>query len=334
MSEVPPASLRSTTNPGSAGESVPPSEPLPVVRLTPLNIALGLLKTIRPHQWVKNVFVLAPVVFAKEIFVGDLILRALGAFGVFCVFAGAVYTMNDLADCEADRRHPVKRFRPIAVGQVPRKVAIVFAAALVALGIGGAAMGPKLFLFISSGYFALNVAYSFGLKDIPYLDVGIIALGFVFRVLGGGVATHTPVSTYILACTALLALFLGFGKRRHEFAVAEERKRLGKKQRAVLEAYSKRGLDIALTLAGGSTITTYLVYTLDARTQQFFGSTNLWLTTIFVVMGVARFLYLVRNRPEAESPTQEMLKDGPFVANVFAWVMVVMWTVYNLQPTG
>lgn len=294
-------------------------------------LMLGLLWTVRPHQWVKNVFVLAPVVFAKEIFDVDPLLwvRAVGAFGVFCVFAGAVYTINDLADLEADRQHPVKRHRPIASGAVPPAFARAFAVMLVVAGTAGAALGPPAFLLTALGYFGMNIVYSMRLKKVPYVDVGIIALGFVLRVLAGGFATRIDVSGYLFACTALLALFLGFGKRRHEFASS-----VATKQRAVLGAYSKAGLDLALWATALATIGTYVAYTLDPDTMAFFQSKYLWLSTVLVVLGVLRFVSIVRGRPDAESPTQEMLKDGPFVAIVLLWVMTVIWMVYRLEPTA
>lgn len=290
----------------------------------------GLVKTIRPHQWVKNVFVLAPIFFAKDLFEPRLVVRAAGAFGVFCLLAGAVYTVNDIADAEADRLHPVKRFRPIAAGRVPVRWARVLAATLVVLGLAGAAYGPWSFFAVALLYFLQNLAYSFKLKEFAYVDVGLIAAGFVLRVLGGGYGTHINVSGYLLACTAVLALFLGFGKRRHELTAAARATK--KKQRAALQGYSTRGLDAALGLTGIATAGTYLAYTLDPNTQQYFGSDKLWLTAIFVVLAEARFLFLVRSRPRAESPTQEMLRDGPFVAAVLVWVMVVIWIVYQLRP--
>jgi 4-hydroxybenzoate polyprenyltransferase len=289
----------------------------------------GLVRMVRPHQWVKNVFVLAPVFFAKDIFQPQLAIRAVGAFGVFCVLAGAVYTINDLVDADADRQHPVKRFRPIASGRVTEGMAKIAAVVLVVTGLAGAVYGPLPFLVTVTTYFVLNLAYSFRLKKVAYLDVGLIASGFVLRVMAGAYGTHIHMSSYLLVCTALLALFLGFGKRRHELAAAAHR---AKKQRAALEAYSERGLDVALGVTGVATVTTYVAYTLDPHTREFFGSDQLWMTTAFVVWAVLRFLHLVRSRPQAESPTQEMLKDGPFVAAVLLWIMVVVWIVYNLRP--
>jgi 4-hydroxybenzoate polyprenyltransferase len=289
----------------------------------------GVIRTVRPHQWVKNVFVLAPVVFAKEIFDALLLERAATAFAVFCLLAGAVYAMNDLADIDADRRHPVKRHRPIASGRVPVPVARVLAGVLVLGSLAWALQLGVAFALVAAVYFAQNVAYSFKLKHVAYLDVGFIAAGFVLRVMGGGYATRTPVSSYLLVCTALLALFLGFGKRRHELSAAAGKASL---QRAALEQYSKTGLDLALAATGFATVATYLIYTLDPRTEAFFKTNNLWPSSLFVLLGVGRFLQLVKSRPKSESPTQEMLRDGPFVGIVLLWVVLVMIVVYRLKP--
>jgi decaprenyl-phosphate phosphoribosyltransferase len=289
----------------------------------------GLVRTVRPHQWVKNVFVLAPVVFAKEVFDAKLLGHATAAFFVFCLLAGAVYAMNDLADINADRLHPVKRHRPIPSGRVQPSVARALAAVLVVGSLGWAYRLQPAFAVVAAVYLAQNVAYSFKLKQVAYLDVSFIAAGFVLRVIGGGYATQTPVSSYLLVCTALLALFLGFGKRRHELSAAAGKATL---QRAALEQYSERGLDLALAITGLATVATYLVYTLDPRTEAVFHTATLWPSSLFVLLGVGRFLQLVKSRPKSESPTQEMLRDGPFVAIVLFWVVLVMWVVYRLKP--
>ncbi len=314
----------------------PPAEPpieshRPAIH-SPWAVISGLVWTARPHQWIKNAVVLAPVVFAKEIFEPMLLVRAIGGFGVFCLLAGAVYTMNDLADAEADRLHPRKRHRPIAAGVVPLPVAKAFAVFLVVVGLSGAAWLSIPFLVTVAAYFAMNVAYSFKLKQVPYLDVGIIAAGFVLRVIAGGYGTGIYVSKYLLVCTAMGALFMGFGKRRHELSGLAAGKKSGK-QRKVLESYNARGLDLSLALTALATVGVYLAYTLDAHTQEFFGSKNIWFSVLPVILGIFRFVHLVRSRPHAESPTQEMLKDGPFVAVILSWVAMVMWIVYKLQPS-
>jgi len=289
----------------------------------------GMVRTIRPHQWIKNVFVLAPVVFAKSIFDVQLLSTAAAAFSVFCLLAGTVYTMNDLADLDADRVHPVKRYRPIASGRVPVPWAKALIAVLTVVSFGGALVLSPWFFLVALLYFLNNVFYTVRLKHLAYVDVGSIALGFVLRVLGGGFATRIEVSWYLLLCTALLALFLGFGKRRHELTTAQAR---AGKQRVALESYTQRGLDWALGITAILTLGTYLVYTLDPETLAFFRVKNLWPTTAFGVLGVLRFLHIVRNRPRAESPTQEMVSDGPMVAIALAWAFGIMWLVYHLRP--
>ena len=263
------------------------------------SLVRGLVKTIRPSQWVKNVFVMAPMVFHKDLVSttsgGDAALnlrvtgQAIVATMVFCLLAGAVYTMNDLVDVQADRVHPVKRFRPIPNGDVPENVARLFAVALVAAGLG--------------------IAFT---KFNPWF---------------GAVAAF-----YMTACTALLALFLGFGKRRHEL----EGEHAGK-QRKALEAYGKTSLTVALGLTGLATAATYFAYTLDKDTEAFFQTDKLWLTAPFTVFGIVRFLFLVSGRAgrgrKAESPTQELLSDVPSMLNLVAWIIVVFAIVYRLRPS-
>jgi 4-hydroxybenzoate polyprenyltransferase len=306
------------------------------------SVLKGLIKTIRPHQWVKNLFVMAPMFFHKDLFgtaaSGDPTLnlkvagKAFVATTVFCLLAGAVYTINDLVDVEADRVHPVKRERPIASGAVPENLAKVFAGLLVVLALGFSFIKINwAFAAVAALYFVENIAYSFKLKKIAFLDVGLIAFGFVLRVVAGGLATDTKVSWYMLACTALLALFLGFGKRRHEL----EGEHAGK-QRAALEAYSKGSLGAALAITGLATAATYFAYTLDRDTEAFFHSDKLWLTVPFTVFGIGRFLMLVSGRAgrgrKAESPTQEMLSDVPFVLNLVLWVVAIVAIIYRLRP--
>ena len=257
---------------------------------------------------------------------------ALLGTAVFCLLAGAVYTINDLVDVEADRIHPVKRNRPIASGVVPESSAWPFTIGLV--GIALALSFWKLnwmFAAVAGLYFVENIAYSFKLKKVAFLDVGLIAFGFVLRVYAGGLATDTNVSWYMLACTALIALFLGFGKRRHEL----EGEHAGK-QRQALEAYSQTSLTIALAVTGIATAATYIAYTLDAQTKAFFQTNYLWLTVPNVVFGIYRFLMLVSGRVGAgrksESPTQEMLSDVPFVLNIVIWVIIVLAIVYRVRP--
>jgi 4-hydroxybenzoate polyprenyltransferase len=300
----------------------------------------GLIETVRPHQWVKNLFVLAPMFFHKDVFLStpqgpalNLVVagRALGATAVFCLLAGAVYAINDLVDVAADREHPIKRDRPIASGRVPEAAARVLAAVLVIASLGAAYWLSATLALVALVYFAENLAYSFTLKKVAFLDVSLIAMGFVLRVLAGGIATNVRVSGYMLACTALLALFLGFGKRRHELGLENA----GKGRRA-LRQYSPKSLNVALVVTGAATALTYIAYTLDPATRAFFNSRHLWMTAPFTVFGIIRFLQLVSGRAgrglRAESPTQEMLRDVPFVLNLVLWVVVIVAIVYKLRP--
>jgi decaprenyl-phosphate phosphoribosyltransferase len=303
----------------------------------------GLIKTLRPHQWVKNLFVLAPMFFNKDVFLTTpqgpalnlaVTGRALAATGVFCLLAGAVYTINDLADVEADRAHPIKRERPIASGSVPEGMAWLMATLLVVVSLGIGYLLDWRFFAVALLYFVENIAYTFKLKKIAFLDVALIALGFVLRVIAGGLATGVHVSMYMLACTALIALFLGFGKRRHELAGEDG----GRKSRIALEAYKPMALNIALAITGGATVVTYIAYAFDPVTCAFFNSRSLWMTAPFVAFGILRFLFLVSGRAgrglKSESPTQEMLRDVPFVLNLVLWVVVVVAIVYRLRPSA
>ncbi len=308
--------------------STEPLSTAPSAEVSAVTRVLGVIRTMRPHQWVKNLFVIAPVFFAKNLTDMSILGGAAGAFAVFCLLAGSIYTLNDLLDVEADRIHPVKRSRPIASGVVPVSLARVVFAVLIVMSLLGCALLPRSFAGVALAYFVLNTTYSIKLKKFAYVDVGCIATGFVLRVLAGGAATQTPVSAYMLACTLLLALFLGFGKRLHELASAQ-----AEKQRAALKHYTRKALLRALMLTGISSVAAYVAFTLDPHTKAFFRSEWLWLTSIHPLVGVLRFVHLIRSRPDAESPTQEMLRDTPFMLNLVMWIAEVVVIVYHLRPT-
>ena len=249
-------------------------------------------------------------------------------FGV----ADELYWANnsDLVDIDNDATHPIKRYRPIPSGRVPIGWARTATIALVVVSLAGAAIGPWEFWVTALTYFLLNVAYSFRLKQVAYLDVAAIAAGFVLRVLAGGFATHTAVSTYLTLCTALLALFLGLGKRRHELSTAA--RGMAQQQRKALGGYTRRGLRWSHRVTAALTVASYVAYTLDPETMDFFNSRHLWWTSVFVLVALWRFMFLVRSRPQSESPTQEMLRDGPFVAILFSWGVAMLALVYNFGP--
>jgi decaprenyl-phosphate phosphoribosyltransferase len=279
---------------------------------------------MRPHQWVKNLFVVAPLVFAKELFEAPMAGRTAWAFVLFCLASSTVYVLNDLSDVEADRAHPVKRHRPIASGKVTTLAARNAALGMALVTVAGAlALGPT-FLATVVAYLLLNLAYTAHLKRLPYVDVLSIAAGFELRVIGGAFAAPVPPSAYLLVVTFLLATFLGFGKRMHELSGMDE----GKAQRAVLASYSAPTLSVLLFATGTATALSYVLYTLDPATRAFFGTDFLVATAPFTVVGVLRFLHLVRHRPEAESPTEEMLRDWPFLMNLVLWAVAVVLVIY------
>lgn len=284
----------------------------------------GLVRAMRPHQWVKNLFVLTPLLFAKELFDLEHVLRAAAGFLAFSFAASAVYLLNDVADLEADRAHPVKRARPIASGKVSVQTATRAAVVLVVLALAGGFLLNPWFAAITLGYLAQNVVYSQWLKRIPYVDVLSIAVGFELRVLAGAVAAQVVASTYLLVVTFLLAVFLGLGKRMHELRQGEA----AHKQRSVLKGYREGPVTVMMLLAALATVSTYAIYTLEPSTQEAFGTDRLVWTTPFTLIGVLRFLALVRGSAHAESPTEEMLRDIPFLANLALWTAAIFFVIY------
>lgn len=295
----------------------------------------GLLRTARPHQWVKNVFVLAPVLYYELPRVqatGHLdvskVLGALAGFACFSLLASSVYFLNDIVDVEADRAHPVKKDRPIAAGVVSLNAARVVMVLLALAAFAGGFFLGWIFLAALAGYVVNNVAYSFGIKRLAYLDVLSIALGFELRVLAGSFAADVPPSAYLLVVTFVLACFLGLGKRMHE--LVQQEKAGSAKSRKVLERYNKRAVEWLLYGTGAGSVATYVVYTLDPSTRATFGTDYLILSSVFMLLGVARFVQLVRTHPEIESPTEQMLRDVPFLVvgalGAISLVLIVYFT--------
>jgi len=295
-----------------------------------MNVLIQFILTMRPAQWVKNLFVAAPVLFAKVHTAENpwLMLQALQALVVFILLSGAVYVMNDVLDAERDRQHPVRRLRPIPSGRLEVKAAVV--GALVVLGlaytIGFGLGGP--FMMTATGYLLLNVAYSLTLKHIAYVDVLCIASGFLMRILAGCFAIALPlaeISWYLLLCTFLVALFLALGKRRHELATLPGD---SANHRPVFDQYQLRHIDIGLGIVGAITMAAYVFYTLSPRTQQYFGTSRLVWTVPFVCLGLLRFFQLLRRPDELRSPTDVMIRDVWFVLIILAWASAVAWAIY------
>jgi decaprenyl-phosphate phosphoribosyltransferase len=290
--------------------------------------AVALLKTLRPHQWVKNLFVLAALVFSKHLFDAGMATRALIAAGCFCALSGAVYAFNDVRDVEADRRHPTKRHRPIAAGALSERGALIAAAVLAVAALAvGAALTPLL-AAVSAAYLVVNLAYTLRLKEVAFVDAGLIATGFLLRVEAGAVAIDVDASPWLLACTGLLALFLAFGKRAHELSWAQQVGTDVAGTRAALAGYRVPVLRWAMLGLGAATCTGYVLYTLDPHTVQYFGTRDLVWTAPFPALGVLRFYWLALIKPREDGPTEAMLRDGLFLLNLAAWAVTVLIILY------
>ncbi len=285
-----------------------------------------LFRTMRPVQWVKNVFVLAPVIFAEQLTEPAVLGRALLAFLVFCFAASAVYLVNDVRDRDEDRRHPHKCRRPIAAGELSVRSALA-AAAFLALAAGGGAFYLGLsFFFLLALYLGINLSYSTWLKHVVILDVMAVASGYVLRVMAGGAAVAVEVSNWLLLCSIFLALFLIFSKRRHELLLLGDE---AANHRSVLSHYSPQFLDQMINVVTASAAVSYALYAVDADTVRRFGSDNLVFTVPLVLFGIFRYLYLTYQKSEERNPTEAILVDLPSVANVLLWGVLVLWIVYG-----
>ncbi|MGE5234444.1 MAG: decaprenyl-phosphate phosphoribosyltransferase [Acidobacteriota bacterium] len=286
-----------------------------------------LVRSLRPAQWSKNVFVFAPLVFAQKLQDPHALLRATLAFAAFCSAASAVYLVNDVRDRDEDRRHPLKRHRAIAAGTLGVGPALVAATLLaVAAGVAAWRLGPA-FTALLGGYVLLNLTYSLYLKQRVILDVMAIAAGFVLRVVAGAVAVPAPVSSWLLLCTIFLALFLAFSKRRHELTLLQDG---AADQRRVLEHYSPAFLDQMINVVTASAVVSYALYAVAPETVQKFHTEHLVYTVPLVLFGIFRYLYLVYQSPGARNPTEAILHDPPFLLNIALWGLAVLWIVYGL----
>lgn len=291
-----------------------------------------LIKAARPHQWLKNVFFVgAPLIFARRLDDLNALVRTALAVAAFCCLASTVYLLNDIVDVEKDRAHPTKRRRPVASGALPVPVARVAAVASVLAGLGiSFSLGVQP-LLISAGYIALNLGYSFGLKRIAFVDVGIISIGFLLRVLQGATAIPVTPSGWLLICTTLLAAFLGFGKRAHELAISGSR---GTATRDALGGYNATVLRWLMRVLSLATAAAYAAYTLSAHAVAFFGTRGLILTLPFVLFGLVRFLTIVARVSDAESPTDAMLKDRVLMANLALYAVAAVGIIYFRDGLG
>ena len=290
---------------------------------------IGVLQTMRPHQWVKNLFVLAPLFFAQAFWQWELVVRGITAALLFCLMAGTVYLINDIADRQGDRSHPTKRHRPIASGRLA-----VGTARMVAwlTGLGSLAVAFVLNWKVAAVlaiYLLINVAYSNILKHWAFVDVGVIAAGFVLRVVAGSLAVGVFLSEWLVLCTFLLACFLGLGKRRHELGLQQDIDI--EKSRKGWKSYDAGDLEVAQFFVGTLTVAGYTIYALTAslpdqplRTEHTpFSSPLLPVTIPLVALGLARF-YQLAKRHTPKSPTDQMLRDPILLGIGIVWLTILV----------
>ncbi|CAA9515232.1 MAG: 4-hydroxybenzoate octaprenyltransferase [uncultured Rubrobacteraceae bacterium] len=289
-----------------------------------MSVAGSLLRLARPKQWTKNGFVLAGVLFAEKIGSPSHVFDALLTFLAFCLLSGAVYAFNDVLDVEEDRKHPLKRFRPVASGEVPVSAAVVYSVALVAAGLA-------LCFYVNVGvvaaglaYLALQAVYTPFLKHMAILDVMSISAGFVIRALAGVAAVNSPISPWLIVCTGLLTLFLGFSKRRHELATLGDGAVVHRKN---LREYSVPLLDEMMNIMISATIIAYTLYTFTVYERQ--DEIFMMASIPFVVYGVFRYMLLV-HRDGGGNPDTLVLADRPLQISLLLWLVVVGVTIYFL----
>ena len=293
------------------------------------SLPASLLISLRPEQWTKNVVVFAALGFGMQLFDPRALARTVLAFIVFCGLSGVVYLMNDVADREGDRRHPLKARRPIASGDLSPGAALT-AAAIIAAGVLGLAfwLGVR-FAIVSAVYLALLAAYSKQLKHVVILDVMTLAIGFVLRAVAGAVVINVAISHWLLVCTILLALFLALSKRRHELVLLADG---AAEHRRILGEYSPYLLDQMIGIVTASTLIAYIFYTISPETQQKFQTQWLGLTIPFPLYGIFRYLYLVHRREGGGSPTAMLMNDRPLLVCVALWAIAVVVIIY--RPFG
>jgi 4-hydroxybenzoate polyprenyltransferase len=291
------------------------------MKQTIINNVITLLRLMRPHQWVKNTFVLTGLLFGHAWHSPNLVLHALMAFVAFCLISSTIYIINDIVDLEQDKLHPSKRKRPLPAGKISIGSALRLA---IVLGVSGLLLGyfaSVTVAVILLLYTMMNIAYSYKLKHIVILDVFIIATGFMLRILAGTLGLGIPPSQWLLLCGLMLTLFLGFSKRRAEIITLSDDK---SSQRKVLEEYSPILLDNMIGITAAGLIMSYSLYTMNAETILIQGTPNLIYTVPFVIYGVFRYIYLLHHENRGTDTAKDLARDPHMLIAVTAWLLTTL----------
>lgn len=284
------------------------------------------LLLLRPYQWTKNLLLFSGLIFSTSLFKDNDLLISIIAFGIFCITSSGVYILNDLRDIEHDRLNPSKKNRPLAAGKIPKLNAVIIMILCIVVSVICAFILDKNFFIIILIYLFMNLAYSFGLKNIVILDAMIVAIGFLLRVFAGCLIIHVEVTPWLFICTFSLALTLSFGKRRNELNILKSE---AKNFRGTLEFYSTQLLDIILTICSATSVITYSLYTVANETVERFGNQHLLITMPFVMYGIFRYLYLIYTKNKGGDPTKLLLFDFPSILNGVLWIASVFYVIYG-----
>jgi decaprenyl-phosphate phosphoribosyltransferase len=279
---------------------------------------------LRPHQYIKNLFVFAPPLFAVRIAEPPLLVQAFVAFAAFSLTASAVYILNDYMDIEEDRSHPVKRLRPLASGKVSKKGGAVMAGTLLACGLTVSLLQNVYLFLVIVVYALMNVMYSFYLKHVSLVDIFIIALGFVMRLFAGSVVTGIVLTMWIIIMTFLLALFLALAKRREDLLLAGDRRNV----RRSIEGYNLELLNSAMTIMASVIMVSYIMYSLSPEITSKFHSKYLYVTSLFVLFGILRYMQVTFIEKKSGSPTLVLIKDRLLQLTIFLWLLSFVILIY------
>jgi 4-hydroxybenzoate polyprenyltransferase len=288
---------------------------------------LGTFKILRPSHWLKNTFLFAPLIFAKHLFDVPYLWREILAFCGFCLISSTIYIVNDIFDCESDKLHPIKRNRPLASGAIGILEACFIIVILLVCII---CMVPYLnlnFWYSVILYGFLNLAYSFGLKRVVLVDVFIVAAGFMLRVLAGVFAIEVEISSWLILCTLFVSVFLAVSKRRGELMFSSTSDSFN--TRPVLKQYDLAFMDQIMTIAASGMAISYALYTVADRTVRTFKTENLIFTTVFVLFGIFRYIFIMRYRKTDDNPMHLLLSDAPTMVNIIVWFLICVVIIYS-----
>ena len=265
-----------------------------------------IIHLIRPKDWAKNLFLFVPLFFAGRLFEMETIKELFYGFLCFCAIASAVYIINDYRDIEFDKLHPEKSSRPLASGKISKPKAVILAILLIIAGFTGAWFIRDKFMFVLALYFLLNLAYSFGLKNLPIVDIVIIAIGFVLRIKAGAVIAKVGLTEWLTIMVFLLALFMALAKRRDDVILKNQS---GMDMRKAVKGYNLQFINVGISLISSIIIVSYIMYTMSNEVQERIGTYRIYYTALFVIMGLFRYLQLVYVDEKSQSPTKILYKD-------------------------